>query len=338
MTDLSQPAERAVYPSLWRARLGLWFKGLGQNWSIFAASKIGVVGLVIIVFFALMVIAYPLLRQTLWDERGFHPTYGAAFEVYDPVRGYDLAPEGEAHPLSPSVRHPLGTDLLGRDVLSQLMFSARDEFVLGLTAALVTAAIATLVGALSAYYSGMVDTLFMRLADLIVLFPLIAFLILFSALAENTVIGPIGLVELAIILGLFQGFGATAIVLKSQALAIKVKPYVDAARMAGGGHLHIILSHFVPNLLPLAFLYMMFTVTTAIFSEAVLSFFGLLDDIEMSWGIMINTTKESGYTLQFVEKWWLIFPASVSITLLCSAFYLVGRGLDEVVNPRLRRR
>lgn len=338
MTDLSQPAERAVYPSLWRARLGLWFKGLGQNWSIFAASKIGVVGLVIIVFFALMVIAYPLLRQTLWDERGFHPTYGAAFEVYDPVRGYDLAPEGEAHPLSPSLRHPLGTDLLGRDVLSQLMFSARDEFVLGLTAALVTAAIATLVGALSAYYSGMVDTLFMRLADLIVLFPLIAFLILFSALAENTVIGPIGLVELAIILGLFQGFGATAIVLKSQALAIKVKPYVDAARMAGGGHLHIILSHFVPNLLPLAFLYMMFTVTTAIFSEAVLSFFGLLDDIEMSWGIMINTTKESGYTLQFVEKWWLIFPASVSITLLCSAFYLVGRGLDEVVNPRLRRR
>lgn len=338
MTNLSQPAERAVYPSLWRARLELWLKGLRQNWSIFAASKIGVVGLVIIVFFALMVIAYPLLRQTLWDERGFHPAYGAAFEVYDPIRGYDLPPEGQSHPLGPSARHLLGTDERGRDILSQLMFSAKDEFVLGLTAALVTAAIATLVGAVAAYYSRIVDTLLMRLADLIVLFPLLSFLILFSALAEGTFIGSLNLLKLAVIVGIFGGFGATAIIIKSQALAIKVKPYIDAARMAGGGHLHIILSHFIPNLLPLAFLYMMFTVTTAIFSEAVLSYFGLLRGVEMSWGIMINTTKQSGYTLQLLEKWWLIFPASVSITLLCSAFYLVGRGLDEVVNPRLRRR
>jgi peptide/nickel transport system permease protein len=80
----------------------------------------------------------------------------------------------------------------------------------------------------------------------------------------------------------------------------------------------------------------MFTVTTAIFSEAVLSFFGLLN-IRMSWGIMIFTTQASGYLLDF-RRWWLVFPASLSITLLCAAFYLVGRALDEVVNPRLRRR
>lgn len=332
MTDLGQTAETTLYPGLWRARLELLFKGLRQNWSLFAASKIGVVGLAIIIIFALMVMVYPFLRQTVWDERGFHPTYGAAFDVYDPVTGYDLPPEGKAHPLAPSWRHPLGTDERGRDILSQLMFSARDEFVLGLTAAVVTAAIATLVGAIAAYYGGIVDTLFMRLADLIVLFPLLSLLIVASALFS------LGLLELALILGLFGGFGATAIILKSQALAIKVKPYIDAARVAGGGHLHIILSHFVPNLLPLAFLYMMFTVTTAIFSEAVLSYFGLLPDVTMSWGVMINTTKQTGYTLLFLEKWWLIFPASVSITLLCSAFYLVGRGLDEVVNPRLRRR
>jgi len=89
-------------------------------------------------------------------------------------------------------------------------------------------------------------------------------------------------------------------------------------------------------LLPLSFLYMMFTVTSAIFSEAVLSFFGLLN-IRMSWGLMIYTTSQAGYLLD-IQKWWLIFPASVSITLLCAAFYLVGRAMDEVVNPRLRRR
>ena len=92
----------------------------------------------------------------------------------------------------------------------------------------------------------------------------------------------------------------------------------------------------VPNLLPLSFLYMMFTVTSAIFSEAVLSFLGLLD-VRMSWGLMIHTTESAGYLLQVGEYWWLIFPASLSITLLCSSFYLLGRSLDEVVNPRLRR-
>ncbi|MFQ6030576.1 MAG: ABC transporter permease, partial [Dehalococcoidia bacterium] len=82
--------------------------------------------------------------------------------------------------------------------------------------------------------------------------------------------------------------------------------------------------------------YMMFTVTAAIFSEAVLSFLGLLD-IRMSWGIMIHTASTGGYLLGGTRFWWLIVPAGASITLLTSAFLMVGRGLDEVVNPRLRR-
>ncbi len=92
----------------------------------------------------------------------------------------------------------------------------------------------------------------------------------------------------------------------------------------------------VPNLMPIALLYMMFVVTTAIFAEAILSFLGLTE-IEMSWGLMINTTQVLGYLLRF-DTWWLLFPAALSITFLCSAFYLVGRAMDEVVNPRLRRR
>ncbi len=80
-----------------------------------------------------------------------------------------------------------------------------------------------------------------------------------------------------------------------------------------------------------------FGVTAAIFSEATLSFFGLLN-IRMSWGIMIFTAQAAGYLLSGVEYWWLLIPAGASITLLCSAFYLVGRALDEVVNPRLRKR
>jgi peptide/nickel transport system permease protein len=170
----------------------------------------------------------------------------------------------------------------------------------------------------------------MRLADLIIMTPFVTILIVLSALFD------VKLIELAFVVGITSGFGGAAIIIKSQALTIKVRTYIEAARVAGGSNSHIILRHIIPNLLPLSFLYMMFTVTTAIFSEAVLSFFGLLN-IRMSWGLMIHTTEYTGYLLD-LGKWWLIFPASLSITMLCAAFYLVGRALDEIVNPRLRRR
>ena len=193
-----------------------------------------------------------------------------------------------------------------------------------------TVGIATTVGAVAAYYGGLVDALLMRLADLVIALPGIALLIVLSALFN------LNLFYLALIIGLLGGFGGTAIILKSQALSIRVKPYIEAARVAGGGHFHVILVHIIPNLLPLSLLYMMFTVTGAIFAEAVLSFLGLLD-LRMSWGIMIHTANTGGYLLGGTRYWWLVIPAGASITLLCSAFYLVGRALDEVVNPRLRR-
>ena len=304
--------------SLWRVRLRLASRAVRENWDLFVRTRIGIVGLAIIGFYALLALAHPILMNTVWDPR-----------IYDPVVGYAF--DETQQPAPPSLKHPLGTDPLGRDILSQLIFSARSEFLLGLLAATVTVVIGTIVGAVAAYFGGIVDTLLMRLADIMIMMPAISVLIVLSAL--------IGVehFELALIIGILSGFGGTGVVLKSQALSVVVKPYIDAARSAGGGHFHIIMVHIVPNLLPLSFLYMMFTVTSAIFSEAVLSFLGLLD-VRMSWGLMIHTTESAGYLLQVAEYWWLIFPASLSITLLCSSFYLVGRSLDEVVNPRLRSR
>ncbi len=311
-------AQHAVPTALWRARLRLALQSLRENWQLFVRTRIGIIGLAIIGLYALLALAHPILMNTVWEPR-----------TYDPVVGYAF--DETQQPAPPSLKHLLGTDPLGRDILSQLMFSARSEFLLGLLAATVTVVIGTAVGAIAAYFGGWVDTLLMRLADIMIMMPAISVLIVLSAL--------IGVehFELALIIGILSGFGATGVVLKSQALSVVVKPYIDAARSAGGGHFHIILVHIVPNLLPLSFLYMMFTVTSAIFSEAVLSFLGLLD-VRMSWGLMIHTTESAGYLLQVTEFWWLIFPASLSITLLCSAFYLVGRSLDEVVNPRLRSR
>lgn len=338
---VTQPKTPAPVEKLWRVRLRLMRRSFATNWELFSETRIGLIGLVIIVLYGLLAIAHPILINTVWDP-----------QIYDPVHGFDmqLALERAAQGLDPNPappswtryppwdgrawRHLLGTDPWGRDVFSQLAYSARAEFFLGIVAAFITVFIGTLIAATAAYYGGVVDTFFMRLADVILLFPVIAFLIVLSALLKDA----LNLYVLAFILGVLGGFGGITIVLKSQALAVKVKPFVEAARISGGSSFHIIFAHIIPNLLPLSFLYMMFSVTSAIFSEAVLSFFGIIN-VRMSWGIMVQMADIAGY-LQgpwVLKAWWLFFPASVSITALCAAFYLVGRGMDEIVNPRLRK-
>lgn len=341
---------------LWRIRLRLAWRGLSRNWAVFAENKIGLIGLGIIIFFFLLMIAHPMLMATVWDAKIYDPVIGydeimtevrvVDGQVTDPmeeinldVARIDYDPEAKVgdtliilvQPAPPSREHLLGTDPLGRDVLSQLMYSTASEFALGILAAVVTVVIATTIGAVSAYYGGLIDTLFMRVADLIIILPFVPVLIVLGAMFD------LGLIHLALLIGVLSGLGGTTLVIKAQALTIKVKPFIEAARVAGGSSRHIIFTHMVPNLMPLAFLYMMFTVTGAIFSEAVLSFFGLLD-INMSWGIMIQLAQNQGYLLSGTRYWWLLMPAGLAICLLCTAFYLVGRALDEVVNPRLRQR
>jgi len=318
MADIPQAQSTTFSEPIWRMRFRLARRNFIENWNIFKEYPIGLIGLVIIVVFGLMALAHPILMKFVWEPR-----------IYDPVIGYDISIL--SHPSPPSSNHLLGTDPLGRDVLSQLLYGTRFGFSLGISAALISVLVSTTVGALSAYYRGIIDAFFMRLADVVIMLPFIAILVVLSALIEFN-----GL-SLALVYGLLVGFGGQTIVIKSQALTIKVKPYIEAARVAGGSDWHIIITHLIPNLMPLAFLYMMFTVTGAVFAEAALSFFGLLN-IRMSWGIMINTAQAAGYLLAGPEYLHLMLPAGLAITLLCSSFYMVGRALDEVVNPRLRQR
>jgi peptide/nickel transport system permease protein len=302
---------------MWRVRLNLLARSLRSNWALFAQDRLGLVGLSVIVLYGLFALAHPILMNTVWDP-----------VVYHPVSGFDM--QIAYHPSAPSPGHLLGTDPLGRDILSQLMYSTRFEFILGILAALVTIGIATTLGAIAAFYGGIIDILIMRVVNLVMMIPILPILIVLAAMMS------VGMIELAVVIGILTGLGGSAIVIKSQALTVKVRPYIEAARIAGGSNRHIIFRHMVPNLLPVALLFMMFTVNGAILNEAILSFFGLTE-IEMSWGIMINTTQFFGYLLRF-DTWWLLFPASMAISTLCAGFYIVGRALDEVVNPRLRQR
>lgn len=345
---------------MWQIRWRLFRRSFSTTWGLFRENKMGLVGLALIGLFALMAVIHPILMATVWNPA-----------VYDPVSGYDAVVteytivEGEpADPLSemsiadarrtlnPTIDvgdvvpvptqpapptftgetpHYLGTDVRGRDILSQLLYSTRAAFFLGAVAAITTVLIATTVGAVAAYFGGWMDGGLMRFADLILLMPLLPVLILLSAVMD------ISMVMLGLMIGILSGFGGTAIVLKSQALAIKVKSYIDAARVAGGSSLHVIFRHIVPNVLPLSFLFMMFGVSEAIAIESTLSLFGLLN-VAMTWGIMINSASTAGYLLSGTDYWWLLFPAGLAVSFLCFAFFLVGRGMDEVINPRLRAR
>lgn len=356
--EIPESLEQLIEEPLWKVRLRLLRKTAKENWAIFKRSKIGMVGLVIIGIFAVMAVLQPILIATdVWPGSIYDPVVGnepnppttfktIVREVEDPLTEISqrdallvapLANLGdEVHirlqPAPPGNGHLLGTDPLGRDVMSQLMFGARAAFALGIVAAVVTVFLGTTIGSLSAYFGGIIDGFFMRLADLLLMLPALALLV-----ALSTVLVDYELWHLAVLIGVLGGFGGTAIVLKSQALTVKVKPFVDAARVAGGSNTRIIFTHIIPNVLPLSFLYMMFTVTAAIALEATLSFLGL-SNIDMSWGIMLQLAQTEGYLLSGGSFWWLLFPAGLAVTLISAAFYLVGRGMDEVVNPRLRRR
>lgn len=345
--------------SMWRVRLRLFRRSFSRNWALFRENRMGMVGLAMIGLFALMAVSHPILMSTVWDA-----------DVYDPVRGYDavltefevveevtdetsqievnqarveLNPTVDVgdvvgiptQPAAPTVAgenpHYLGTDPQGRDILSQLLYSTRAAFMLGAVAALTAVILATTVGSVAAYFGSWIDGGLMRFADLILLMPLLPVLIVASAAFD------IGMITLGILIGILNGFGGVAIVLKSQALSIKVKSFIDAAKVAGGGDWHVVFRHIVPNVLPLTFLYMMFGVYEAITIESILSFFGLLN-VEMTWGVMLNAASARGYLLSGPDYWWLLFPAGLAVTFLCFAFFIVGRGLDEVVNPRLRAR
>ncbi len=352
-------AEGELPESLLRVRLKLGWAGFKKNWKLFSENKLGLVGLGVILLFALMAIAHPIMRSVgPWqDDNVYDPVIGFSAPVTDfevvATEADVVDPDSQIDqvtaqlwcfgsvagdicsinqtPAPPSADHWLGTDPLGRDIASQLTFSTRAAFLLGTIAAVVTVAVATTVGAIAAFYGGWIDNFLMRLADLVLLLPLIPILIVVSGLFTVTM--PL----LGVLIGILSGFGGTAIVLKSQALSVKVKPFIDAARVSGGSNMHLIFKHVIPNVLPLSFLYMMFTVTEAVSLEATLSFFGLIN-ADMTWGIMLSTAQTQGYLRSGLEFWWLLIPAGLAVSLLAAGFFFVGRAMDEVINPRLRSR
>ncbi len=282
-----------------------------KSWKIFIQNPLGKTGVIILLVFMLMALASFFVPH-------INP-------MYDPMTGIDPNIRVST---GPSLTHLLGTDNVGRDLFAQLLEGAKVAFIVGLSSAFFSIVIGTVVGMVSGYAGGMLDAFLMRTADIIMVMPSLVILLILASL-----FGQFNIWIIVFIIAIMR-WPAVSRVIRSQTLSLKQRPFIEASQVAGASHLRIIFRHIMPNVLPLAFLYMTFRVTSAILVEAALSFLGFGDPSQVSWGMMLQWVWKSGHMFQ--APYWLI-PPGLSISLLTLAFYLMGRAMDEVLDPRLRK-
>ncbi|KIN63596.1 Binding-protein-dependent transport systems inner membrane component [Sulfitobacter noctilucicola] len=220
----------------------------------------------------------------------------------------------------------LGTDALGRDVLSGLFHGARVSLLVGLVSTVVALAIGIPIGALAGYYAGMVDDALMRFTEFFQTIPSFALAIVLLAIFQPS----LGYVILAIAI---VSWPPVARLVRGEVLSLRSREFVEAARLSGQSDLRIILRQVLPNALPPIIVLASLMVATAILLESSLSFLGLGDPNVMSWGYMIGAARTVLRT-----AWWLSFIPGIAIVLTVLSLNLIGEGLNDALNPRLRRR
>lgn len=228
--------------------------------------------------------------------------------------------------------HPLGTDYLGRDMLARLMEGARVSLFIGIVAPFLYVLVGIVYGGFAGYFGGRLDAVLMRFADFVVALPFLLFMILFK-IAFGIGPGESGVIPMLIALVLLM-WPATARLVRGQVLQIREEGYIEAARLLGAKDHYLIMRHIIPNTIGVILVTLTFAVPAAIFTEAFLSFIGMgVAPPTPSWGSMCN----EGVKTMLSHPHELFFPALfISITVL--AFNLLGDGLTEALDSRLRSR
>lgn len=229
---------------------------------------------------------------------------------------------------APTQAHPLGTDRVGRDVLSRLIYGGRVSLSVGVVAVLIFVTIGTVLGALAGYYGGIVDSGISRFVDVVLSFPqLMLILVLVSLL------GP-GLRNIMLVIGLL-GWPQVARIVRGEFLRLRVQDFVMAARVVGSTNRRIIIRHFLPNAMGPILVAATFGVASSILTESALSFLGLgVQPPTASWGQMLNEAQ----SLTILEsKPWLWVPPGILILISVLSVNFIGDGLRDALDPQLRR-
>jgi oligopeptide transport system permease protein len=285
-------------------QIGLW----SDAWSRFRRNRLAVGSLAFVVLMITLAIIAPLLQRIglLQD-----PT------AQDVVNNY-LGP-GAPH-------HILGTDDLGRDVLSKVIFGSQVSLSIGILVQAIVLLIGGTIGLVAGYFGGWLDNLLMRFTDIMYAFPDLLFVLIIVA-----ALGPT-LLNIFVAIGLVSWVGLARLV-RGQVLSIKEKEYVEAAHAAGTSPMKIILKHLLPNSLGPVIVTLTFGIPAAIFTEAVLDFLGVgLRPPQPTWGVMVF----EGYAAVDAYPYLVIIPC-VALSLTMLAFNFIGDGLRDALDPRMRR-
>jgi len=230
-----------------------------------------------------------------------------------------------------SVHGILGTDNQGADIWAQVVYGARISLTIGLLAAILETIIGITVGVFAGYLGGPVDEILMRIVDILLCLPLLPLLLALVALFGANVM------YIVLFVAIF-GWQSLSRIVRSHVLSLRETSFIECARAAGATRFYIIIKHMIPNVLPIAFASMVLSVPSAILFEATLSFLGFGDPSAPTWGRMLSYAFGAGGFTHEPIAWWWVLPPGLAITFLCLAFVFMGHAVDEVINPRLRRR
>jgi len=235
------------------------------------------------------------------------------------------------HRVPPSLKYLFGTDRLGHDVFSQVVYGARSALYVGFGAAAIAMSLAILVGLVSGYYGGIVDNLLMRITEIFLVIPFLLILLVFlRVIAAVIPSGVGGLSIVMIMIGVFS-WAPNARIIRGEVLRVKESEFIEASRSLGASKRRIIFRHILPNVLHIIIVLTTLMIATAILVEAAVSFLGFGDPAAITWGQQLQRANEA-----VKEAWWEgIFPG-LFITLLVLGFSLLGNGLRDALDPRLR--
>lgn len=270
-------------------------------WNRFKRNRLALVGLAIVLTMMIVSLSAPLIAP-------YDPLSIDVHNVFSP----------------PSRSHPFGTDELGRDVLSRMIWGSRVSLQVGFLAVSIAIMIGTILGSLAGYYGGRLDSVIMRFVDIMLAFPT-----LFLILAVITIVEP-SIYNIMIIIGL-TGWMDVARLVRAEFLTLKERDFVYAAKALGASNLKIIFSHILPNALSPVFVAATFGIAGAILIESGLSFLGLgVQPPNPSWGNIITSGKDN-----IEVAWWLSLFPGLAILITVLSFNLVGEGLRDSIDPRL---
>jgi oligopeptide transport system permease protein len=282
-----------------RKALAFW----SDVWRRYRRNIPAMASLILLIIFALLAILVPMLATRRWDQVDLFATYQR-----------------------PSLDHWFGTDALGRDIWLSIWFGARVSLTVGLTAALAQMLIGVLIGCFSGLSGGRVDMAIMRFVDIMIAIPFLIWVSLFVLVLQP------GMGSIIIAFALTQ-WTDIARLTRGEVLRLKQTEFVIASRALGASNWRLISRHFFPNILPVTIVAVTFQVTNAIFGEAFLSYIGVgIQPPLTSWGQLVSM----GISEMRDNPYMLVFP-SLAITLTMLSLQLIGDGLRDATDPKLRR-